>query len=409
MSYFLTNLTGTLKTGTTRLETFNGRSYRVAPATLIVSGVLPGGDVNGKTVKCFYPDDELMRDPMAWNHMPIVLYHPVVNGQHVSARTPDILSSQGMGFVFHASYKDKLKAELWFDVEHTRRVDGRVLNSLETAKPIELSTGLLAELEDAPEGAKDSQGREYDYIARNYRPDHVAILPDMVGACSLKDGCGVLVNTQPHLSSNSLPCWTIINVEKTQGTEKLSASDYAYVPDPGKPSTWKLRIDDKNHVAGALAALGKGFRGKKVDIPANDLPAVRRKVMAAWKKFNPNKKAPSMLGNSASDMSYDERMSEIRCAFRDAHPVTYDPETGSPIGQCYIIAIFDSYVIYQEGGSYWDSPSDPSYYRQSYTMDFNGEVTFGKKSEEVERVVRYEPVTNAIPCRCGGDWEEIAS
>ena len=72
---------------------------------------------------------------------------------------------------------------------------------------------------------------------------------------------------------------------KKQGDETLKASDYAYVPDPDKPSTWKLRIDDARHVAGAVAALGPGYRGQKVDIPAEHLDAVKAKVNAAHKKF----------------------------------------------------------------------------------------------------------------------------
>ncbi len=38
-----------------------------------------------------------------------------------------------------------------------------------------------------------------------------------------------------------------------------------------------------------MAALGKGFRGQKVKIPAADLPKVKRKVLAAWRKANPGK------------------------------------------------------------------------------------------------------------------------
>jgi hypothetical protein len=79
------------------------------------------------------------------------------------------------------------------------------------------------------------------------------------------------------------------------------ASDYAYVPDPDKPSTWKLRLTatpggppDARIVGAAIAALGKGFRGNKVQIPAEDLPAVKAKVRAAWKKANPDKEPEDM-------------------------------------------------------------------------------------------------------------------
>lgn len=33
-----------------------------------------------------------------------------------------------------------------------------------------------------------------DAVARNHRPDHLAILPDQVGACSLADGAGLIRN-----------------------------------------------------------------------------------------------------------------------------------------------------------------------------------------------------------------------
>lgn len=87
----------------------------------------------------------------------------------------------------------------------------------------------------------------------------------------------------------------ISKATKKEGDETLSASAYAYVPDPEKSSTWKLRIDDANHTRAAVAALGEGFRGNKVQIPAEDLPAVKRKVKAAYKKFFPENEIPTIL------------------------------------------------------------------------------------------------------------------
>jgi hypothetical protein len=93
----------------------------------------------------------------------------------------------------------------------------------------------------------------------------------------------------------------IFNEGKTEGGKDFPASDYAYVPDPEKPSTWKLRLTSKpggdpdpGIVGAAAAALGKGFRGKKVQIPSGDLAKVKAKVRAAWKKANPDKSADDM-------------------------------------------------------------------------------------------------------------------
>lgn len=75
--------------------------------------------------------------------------------------------------------------------------------------------------------------------------------------------------------------------------EGYPASDYAYVPDPQKPSTWKLRLTseaggkpDAGIVGAAIAALGVGFRGNKVQIPEADLSAVKDKVRTAWRSIH---------------------------------------------------------------------------------------------------------------------------
>ncbi len=100
-------------------------------------------------------------------------------------------------------------------------------------------------------------------------------------------------------------------VTKTDGGKELTVKDYAYTPDKEKPSTWKLRIDDAAHVSGAVAALGKGYRGNKVEIPEADLPAVKRKVRAAHKKFFPDTPIPDAIASKPSsvekNMSVDNK------------------------------------------------------------------------------------------------------
>lgn len=106
---------------------------------------------------------------------------------------------------------------------------------------------------------------------------------------------------------------------KKEGSETLSASAYAYVPDATKPSTWKLRIDDANHTRAAVAALGEGFRGNKVSIPSADLPAVKRKVAAAYKKFFPDaKELPSILKSKEEVLALQE---EIQKAVKEAEEI----------------------------------------------------------------------------------------
>ena len=106
---------------------------------------------------------------------------------------------------------------------------------------------------------------------------------------------------------------------KTEDGREYPASAYAYVPDPDKPSTWKLRLwspepGEKETVAqigAAVAALGPGgFRGNRVKIPADDLPGVKRRVLQAWLKVHSDKKrddAPRILRAEAEPESKPRR------------------------------------------------------------------------------------------------------
>lgn len=89
---------------------------------------------------------------------------------------------------------------------------------------------------------------------------------------------------------------------KTEDGFRFPASAYAYVPDPSKPSTWKIRLwetPDKKETPGqvgraAAAFSSGGFRGNKAQIPASEIAAVKRKVRAAWRRQNPDKKDADM-------------------------------------------------------------------------------------------------------------------
>lgn len=82
-------------------------------------------------------------------------------------------------------------------------------------------------------------------------------------------------------------------IEKAEGD--LPNSAFAYVPDADKTSSRKLRIDDANHTRAAVAALGAGFRGNKVEIPEKDMASVKRKVRAAYRKYFPDNDMPEVL------------------------------------------------------------------------------------------------------------------
>lgn len=163
-----------------------GRDWFVGEATMIVPGVLAGSKG-----ALYYPPEEIQINIDAWNGIPLTAGHPTRNGNHVSARDPEVMDSHGIGHVYNTRYQDKLVCQAWFDAEKTKSIDERIYNLLNNGRQIELSTGLFT---DNHPSAGTYNGRNYDFVARNYRPDHLAVLVDQKGACSISDGCGIGVN-----------------------------------------------------------------------------------------------------------------------------------------------------------------------------------------------------------------------
>lgn len=69
------------------------------------------------------------------------------------------------------------------------------------------------------------------------------------------------------------------NKTKLVDGEEHPASDFAYVPDPEVPSTWKLPIFDAHHVGGALAAMTSDYRGRAVEIPESARAEVMQRIL----------------------------------------------------------------------------------------------------------------------------------
>jgi hypothetical protein len=172
-------------------RTFQGRKYWVVNLSMLKPGVLPGSKG-----PLYYPPEEVLRSVQKWDSMPIVVNHPMKDGNPIKARSPEVLEKQGIGYVFNSRFDDGLKADGWFDQERTAAIEPRIADALKTGQRMELSTGLFTKNEPAS-GEAVHNGIRYTHVARQYDPDHLAILPDSRGACSLNEGCGLNVNHNP--------------------------------------------------------------------------------------------------------------------------------------------------------------------------------------------------------------------
>lgn len=173
-----------------RRETVGGEECWVVPFTSVRQGIL-----NGSRGRGFYPDDETRKRVDGWNGMPVTMGHPTRNGTHVSAAEPTIRERFAIGQIRNSIFDRALRGEAVISVAKCRDADARfgtdVANRIERGEALEISTGLVLEADPTP---GTWNGQPYDWVARNHRPDHLAILPRQRGACSVRDGCGLNVN-----------------------------------------------------------------------------------------------------------------------------------------------------------------------------------------------------------------------
>lgn len=183
--------------GMVRHETFDGTPHIVMPAVLVRSQVLSDEE--------FLPFEEIQDSVEDWRGVPVVVHHPEKNGQFVSARKIDVREQEQIGFVAEprAVQDDdggKLVAELWLEEEKVRQ-DETLFKSIQQAKnrseKLEVSTGYRCEIK---RGMGMDGSTKFYKKQTNIRPDHLALLPDGIGNCSVSDGCGA-----PRLNQRSQP------------------------------------------------------------------------------------------------------------------------------------------------------------------------------------------------------------
>ncbi len=158
-----------------------GCEYLVVPVVAVRQGVL-----NGELVLA----EEFGAIPESWNGIPVPLGHPMDRGVAISANQPEIVASSP-GRFYHARLDgDRLCGEIWIDIAKATALGGEAqaaLQRMQAGEPTEVSTAYWRDLEETPGVYNDEP---YYGIARNLRPDHLALLLHEIGACNWEMGCG---------------------------------------------------------------------------------------------------------------------------------------------------------------------------------------------------------------------------
>ena len=182
-------ITSQVKIADTREETLMDRKHLVVPVVALVEMVLQSSSSDEPELALA---EEFGANPLAWNGRPIVVNHPELNGEKVSASLTDVVNTEKIGEIYNTVLDDKkLKLEAWIDLERAESLGGVISETVAKLQSgeeiIEVSTGLFSNVE--AKGGKFN-GEDYGGIWRNIVPDHLAILSEATGACSINDGCG---------------------------------------------------------------------------------------------------------------------------------------------------------------------------------------------------------------------------
>lgn len=164
----------------------NGREHAVMPSVLLTEGVHAGS-----AGPLFYSKDAITRNVQNWNNKPIVDGHPKKDGNYVSAANEWVIEKLQYGFLLNSNGKNaKLSSTAYVDVARADEIQPLLMEKIRAKDPIEVSTGLYYDL-SPKQGVWN--GESYIGEITNIVADHLAVLVDSVGACSVKDGGGLMV------------------------------------------------------------------------------------------------------------------------------------------------------------------------------------------------------------------------
>jgi len=187
------NVTTKVNSQSIRREVYNGRDHIVIPSYTLPANVIMNNEL--------YPESEIDAHYQGLEGTLAPLGHPKVNGQFVSAFSPEGINV-GYAGAWNRNVKksgNRIYVEKWVDVlkanesENGRELIERVeaIERGEEVPPIHTSVAVFRDQLPATDEQKEMGA---DYVVKIHAMDHDAILLHEVGAATPEQGVGLMVN-----------------------------------------------------------------------------------------------------------------------------------------------------------------------------------------------------------------------
>ena len=219
----LINFDIALQLNNVQRSTLHGREFLRVPVIMIVEGVLNGAYVPGHAIQACH-----------WDGIPVTINHPLVNNEPASANNPEIMQTYAIGTIYNTHFDTirrgntdlvRAHAEAWIDIAQAQAIGGealQVLNLIEANQGIEVSTGYFSDI--TTQGGL-FRGARYEGEHYNIQADHLALLPNAIGACSWQDGCGCMRTNSWHETESSLGLLEQLTASMNTFIDKLQGNN----------------------------------------------------------------------------------------------------------------------------------------------------------------------------------------
>lgn len=268
------------KQGIERVERNGKPHWKMTSYTLPFDVVMNGG---------LYPRREIEASYKTLNATLAPLGHPVVNGNYVSAFSPEGINGHHIG-AWNENPRiegNRVAVDKLVDVEMAQRSPGgqELLNRLIAienggAEAIHTSVGVMLEELPAPEGAG------YDWVAKIHSIDHDAILLDEPGAATPEQGVGLMVNadkaTAPKPRNNA---GALVGVSYGQRSALLDLAVRTRWPETEDTYAWVTDFTDSQVVVrfngGVAEIYGYTLENGKITISDTGTAVVKQESWMA--------------------------------------------------------------------------------------------------------------------------------